>query len=277
MHIKRHLPLCLYMLMAAVHGLLVMQGCDMIEYHPYDLRIEGETGINDKNIAALEAKCKGKTSISFAVISDTQRWYDETVDAVNAINSRSKDIDFVIHTGDLSDFGLKLEFEKQRDILNGLQMPYVCLLGNHDCLATGKEVYNRIFGNENFSFVAGNVFFLCLNTNALEFDYTQAVPDFTYIESQIRQMPGQVTQSVVAMHAPPFSEQFNNNVARVFQAYLKQLPDLQCCIYGHVHSLGETDFFGDGTMYYACPCAKKRIYLLFTITPDNYTYEVVSY
>ena len=40
----------------------------------------------------------------------------------------------MLHTGDMSDFGLKLEFEKQRDILSGLKVPYVCLLGNHDCL-----------------------------------------------------------------------------------------------------------------------------------------------
>ena len=248
----------------------------MIEYHPYDTRIEGETGLTEKNVRLIEEKTRGKREFRFAMISDTQRRYDETEKVVELLNRRG-DIDFVLHGGDVADFGETKEFLWARDFLNKLQMPYVCLLGNHDCLGTGFDVYQKVFGEDNFAFTAGNVRFVCLNTNALEFDYTQAVPDFTYIESQIRQMPGQVTQSVVAMHAPPFSEQFNNNVARVFQAYLKQLPDLQCCIYGHVHSLGETDFFGDGTMYYACPCAKKRIYLLFTITPDNYTYEVVSY
>lgn len=121
----------------------------------------------------------GKEEFSFVLISDTQRWYDETEDAVNAINERN-DVDFVIHCGDLSDFGMKMEFEKQRDILNRLSVPYVCLLGNHDCLATGKEVFNTIFGDENFAFTAGNVRFVCLNTNALEFDYSEAVPDFSF-------------------------------------------------------------------------------------------------
>ena len=105
----------------------------MIEYHPYDLDIDGETDVNRRNIERIETATYRKEEIRFAVISDTQRWYDETEDAVEALNRRD-DLDFVLHTGDMSDFGLKLEFEKQRDILSGLKVPFVCLLGNHDCL-----------------------------------------------------------------------------------------------------------------------------------------------
>ena len=89
-----------------------------------------------------------------------------------------------------------MEFEKQRDILNRLNVPYVCLLGNHDCLATGKEVFNTIFGDENFSFTAGNVRFVCLNTNALEFDYSEAVPDFSFLERELQNFPSQGKHSI---------------------------------------------------------------------------------
>lgn len=167
------------------NGTILLLGCDMIEYHPYDLDIHGETDINAKNIRLIEEKLNRKEKISFAVISDTQRWYDETQEVVDLINRRN-DIDFVVHTGDISDFGMKLEFEKQRDILNVLRVPYVCLLGNHDCLATGQEVFNRIFGPENFSFTAGNTHFICLNTNALEFDYSAAIPDFTFLKDELK-------------------------------------------------------------------------------------------
>ena len=40
------------------------------------------------------------------MISDTQRWYNSTEDVVKALNARG-DIDFVIHGGDQSDFGVK--------------------------------------------------------------------------------------------------------------------------------------------------------------------------
>ncbi len=34
---------------------LFMGGCDMIDYHPYDVRISGPTDINNRNIAKIEA------------------------------------------------------------------------------------------------------------------------------------------------------------------------------------------------------------------------------
>lgn len=142
---------------------LFMGSCDLIDYHPYDVRITGETDVNTHNITQIEENCKGKTTLRFVTMGDSQRWYDETVDFVNSLNARD-DIDFVIHSGDMSDFGLTDEFLWQRDIMNKLKVPYVTLIGNHDCLGTGEEAYRAIFGDPNFSFIAGRVKFVCLNT-----------------------------------------------------------------------------------------------------------------
>lgn len=162
---------------------LLAAGCDHIEYHPYDTDISGEQDINAKNIARIEAACRGRQTVRFAMISDTQRWYDETEKAVEALNARD-DIDFVLHGGDLSDFGLKKEFMWQRDILNRLRVPYVCLLGNHDCQGTGEAVFEKIFGPSDFAFTAADVRFVCLNTNAMEYDYSHPVPDFDFLEHE---------------------------------------------------------------------------------------------
>ena len=139
---------------------LLMGSCDMIDYHPYDVRINGETDVNAHNIAEIEQKCKDKTTIKFVTMGDSQRWYDETLDFVGEINKRD-DIDFVIHGGDMSDFGVTDEFLWQRDIMNKLRVPYVALIGNHDCLGTGEETYRAVFGDPNFSFIAGRVKFVC--------------------------------------------------------------------------------------------------------------------
>ena len=155
--------------------------CDMVEYHPYDLDIDGETEVNRKQMARIEAA------------------------------------------------------------------------------------------------TAGNVRFVCLNTNALEFDYTQAVPDFDFLDRELRSLPAGVEKTVVAMHAGPYSEQFNNNVAAIFHRYICQFPGLQFCIYGHGHSVAENEFFEDGISYYECACAKKRSYLYFTISEEGYRYEAVDY
>lgn len=254
---------------------VLLIGCQ-VDYHPYDTRIDGEQGINAKNIARIEAATAGKRIVRVAMISDSQRWYDETRDVVRALNSRD-DIDFVIHTGDVADFGMKVEFERQRDILSNLHVPYVVLIGNHDCLATGETIFKRIFGEPNFAFTAGCLRFICLNTNALEFDHSVPVPDFSYMKRQYEQFPAEATKTVVAMHAKPFTEQFDNNVAQTFQYYVRQYPNLQCCLNGHGHNFAIDDVFNDGVLYYECDNVGKRTYLLFTFDEEGYTYERIAF
>ena len=237
---------------------------------------DGECGINAKNIARIEAPTAGKSAIRFAVISDTQRWYDETREAVSALNARG-DIDFVLHTGDMADFGMKAEFERQRDILNRLHVPYVVLLGNHDCLATGEEIFRTIFGDFNTAFTAGNVRILCLNTNALEFDLREAVPNFEFIETELTEFPPEASKTIVAMHAKPYTEQFGDNVAKGFQYLVTRFPGLQCCINGHGHNYKVVDLFGDGVLYHECDNIAKRSYLLFTVNDEGYACERIEF
>lgn len=253
-----------------------MAGCELIEYHPYDTRIEGETGLTQKNITRIEQKMEGRRSFRFAMISDTQRRYDETRDMVNDINRRG-DIDFVVHGGDMADFGETKEFMWARDFLNELTMPYVCLLGNHDCLGTGFDVYLHIFGDDNFAFTAGNVRFVCLNTNALEYDYSHPVPDFDFLENELRNMPAHVEKTIVVMHVPPGDSEFNNNVRYAFQHYLTYFPKLQFCLYGHIHRWVESEPFNDGVKYYGCDWAGNRGYYVITITEDGYEIEQCNF
>lgn len=256
--------------------IMMLQGCDLLESHPYDVDVSGEKHLTDKNIALIESALAGKREFVFAMISDTQRGYDETADAVESINSRGE-VDFVVHGGDFTEFGATREFEWQRDILERLDMPYVGVIGNHDCVATGLDAYTTIFGRLDYAFTAGDVRFLCLNTNALEFDYSVAVPDFEFLQHELMGISSEIRRTVVLMHAGPFSEQFNNNAVDKFHWFLKHFPDLQFCLYGHGHNLEASDLFGDGVMYYECANIKKRSYLLFTIKEEGYDYEVVEF
>lgn len=256
--------------------MVFLSGCDLFQVHPYDGRLSGELSMNSRNIAVIEQKLENKESFKFAFISDTQGWYDDTEAVVRNINSRD-DIDFVIHGGDVADYGVTKEFLWQRDILNRLKMPYVVLIGNHDCLANGEEIFVSVFGVVNYSFMAGNVKFVCLNTNALEQDYSRPVPDFQFIRKENDQENTKHQKTIVAMHARPDSEQFNVNVADVFHDEIKKYPNLLFCLNGHDHHLTATDIFNDGIYYYGTPNVHKRKYMIFTITKDDSSYEVVDF
>lgn len=255
---------------------ILTHSCELIDYHPYDVRIKGETGINGRNTARIEADLAGKKHFRFALISDTQRWYDETEEMVQHINQQD-DVDFVIHGGDQADFGMTQEFLWMRDIMNELNCPYTCIIGNHDCLGTGVETFKEVYGPLNYAFTAGNVRFLCLQTNALEYDDPLSVPNFTFLDEELEHTSPEVKRTIVVMHTQPYDYQFNNNVAKIFQAYLKQFPNLMFCLHGHGHKFQVNDLFNDGILYYECPSAGKRSYLLFDINENGYDYEVVEF
>ena len=262
---------------ALLLGSTAFSACELIDYHPYDTRVDGKSHINAQNIERIEATTAGKKTIRFVLISDTQRWYDETKAAVKSINARD-DIDFVLHCGDLTDFGVTREFEVQRDILEGLRIPYVALLGNHDCLGTGADVYRHMFGNPDFTFNAGDVHFLCINSNAFEYDYSVDIPNFSFIRNDIETFPSNMRRTVVAMHAQPTSEQFNNNVSELFEYEIRKYPGLAFCMCGHGHHTQVNEWFDDGVLYYECAAAKHREYLIFTLDEEGgYSYETVDY
>ena len=156
-------------------------------------------------------------------------------------------------------------------------MPSVVLLGNHDCLGTGNQSYSTIFGDPDFSFIAGGVKFVCLNTNAIEYDYSRPVPNFDFMEAERSRDSLSFNRTVVCMHAAPYSEQFNNNVAKVFNYYIHQFPQLQFCLDGHGHHTQTEDLYGDGTLFYMASSCHFHEYYLFTITPKGYKYEVVKF
>ena len=63
----------------------------------------------------------------------------------------------------------------------------------------------------------------------------------------------------------------------VFEQYVLSFPNTLFCLYGHSHNISVKDLFGAGLLYYECPNIAKRIYLLFTINENDYTYEAVEY
>lgn len=255
----------------------LLLSCDsLFDTHPYDVNFKGETGINARNIARIEQASASKDTLRIAFISDTHGWYTDAKDEVAALNRRT-DIDFVIHCGDLTDTGTAKEFEWIRDILGSLCVPYVALIGNHDFLGTGNQAYRTMYGPMDFTFIAARTKFLCLNTNATEYDYMAAVPNFDYMEEEMKRDSARFDRTIVVMHAPPYSDQFNNNVAKVFRLYLEFLPGLVCCIYGHNHNDVVTNIYDDDLTFYGIDCAAHRNYRVMTLTPDGYEMEQVYY
>ena len=255
---------------------ILMTSCDgAFDIHPYDVNVKGEIGINAKQMAIIESRFADKETLRVAFISDTHLWLSDARAQVADVNTRN--VDFVVHCGDLTDTATKNEFEWSRDILQKLNAPWVALIGNHDFLGTGDQTYEVMYGAFDFSFIAGRIKFVCLNTNATEYDYLAAVPNFDYMEEEMTKDSDKFDRTVLVMHAPPYSDQFNNNVCKAFRRYLDYFPGLMCCVYGHNHNDTVVDFYDDGLIFYGIDCAQHRNYRIMTITPEGYDMEQVFY
>ena len=264
-------------------SIVLLASCDdVFQTHPYDVHIKGEHNLNTKNMARIEEAFTDNDTLRIAFISDTHLWHSDARDEVADVNHMN--VDFVVHCGDLTDTGTTKEFEWSRDILNGLRMPYVALIGNHDFLGTGDQTYSVMYGKMDFSFIAARVKFVCLNTNATEYDYMAAVPNFDFMEEETTRDSARFDRTVIVMHAPPYCDQFNNNVCKAFRRYLDFFPGLMCCVYGHCHGDDVGSLYDDDlrqsvrtVVFWGIDCAEHRNYRIMTITPDGYEMEQIRY
>ncbi len=268
-------------LVAASLTAITLSGCDMFEYHPYSTEFEGRTNIHAASIEQIERLCKDKEEITFAFITDTQGSNTNMQNAIRLIRERG-DIDFIVHGGDQTDFGLPKEFMWCRDLLETSGLPYVSVIGNHDCLGNGEHTFEYIYGTPNFTFNAGYIHFVCLNTVALEYDYSHPVPDFNFIEEDIATVnklnaeKDSIKRTIAVMHSRPGDDQFNNNVGKVFNLYVAQYPNL-FCVNGHNHCDDVSDIFDNGIIYYGCTNIKERAYYVFKIRKDGYDFEKITF
>jgi len=263
-------------ILVVLSGYLFAACKEVFDVHPYDMRFDGEGGINATQIAEIKKLYNDKDTLRIAFISDTHGWYTETKDEIANINSRS-DIDFVIHCGDLTDTGTTKEYEAIRTELDKLNVPYIALIGNHDFLGTGDQAYEWMFGSKNFSFIVSRIKFVCLDTNAMEYDRVAAVPDFDYMEEQMVADSANFDRTILVMHAAPYSDEFNNNVSKAFNYYTIRFKGLMFCVYGHDHVDITHRIYEDGPLYYGIDCALHRNYKIFTITPDGYEEERIDF
>lgn len=268
----------------------MLTSCDNFEYHPYSADIDGPVGLTDRNIAEIKHKITS-LPLTFAFITDTQGSDADLKDALKVIKTRG-DIDFIVHGGDQTDFGLTREFLWCRDIMEKCGLPYITVIGNHDSLGNGEEIYKYVYGVTNYSFDVAGVHFVCLNTNALEYDYSEPVPDLGFITADaVAAKEASATQTVVVMHSHPYDEQFNNNVADPFLYYLRSYPGMGdnderredgtfrrgFCVNGHNHSFDVSEIGSRGILFYQCANIAKRQFFVFAVTSEGYEMEKVDF
>jgi len=251
-------------------------GCNSDEYSPNQVfNRNTPTNVNAKEIAALPQKPTG-TTIRIAVSGDTQRSYQESQLFVDQINARN-DIDFVVLNGDISDFGLLLEFDGIFKIYDGLKVPFISVIGNHDLVANGRAVYERMFGPLNFTFNYAGIKFICHDTNGREYDFNGSTPNMSWLKTNLKLDAG-ITNLVAFSHVPPTDGDFDPKLVNPYEDLLNQTPGLIASIHSHRHAKLETFYKnGTGIPFIITNAIVKRAYTIVEIKNGQITAQEINF
>ena len=253
--------------------LLTLLGCkDLIQYNLQEVRLdEDETNLNLKNIPKIEALPRRDT-LKFILIGDTQRFYDQVEDFVTAANKRD-DISFVVLAGDISDFGLNREFRWVHRELKKLKMPYIGVIGNHDMLANGRLIFNKMYGPENFSFSCNGTRFICLNTNSREVGFDGSIPNLSWLENELQQAAAYRNAFVIS-HVAPFSKaDFDQKLELPYASLLAKSRNVRASLHAHDHTTNRVRPYEGGMEYFVIGTVHYKTYAVITVWDDQYTIE----
>ncbi len=206
------------------------------EVTPFDVKPDACTGLsiesNLQKLRELESANPNKTSFKVALVGDPQTKPQSMQQVVERINQRT-DIDFMFVLGDLSDTGLQQEFDWVCKSLRKSKVPFITVVGNHDALSNGKEIWRRYFGPFDFSFSFLGTKFIAYNDNGYEF---ANVPDQDFLRREAEVKLGETRYHTIgASHVQPNSEVHD----LPFQAqFLRNMNDagIRMTIHGHRHS-----------------------------------------
>lgn len=255
--------------------IFVAASCDLFEYNPNQIILEeDEKDLNKKNMAKIKVIAPPDT-LKFILMGDTQRFYDESDAFIKSANLFN-DVSFVVHAGDISDFGLTQELIWVNDIMKNLKFPYLTVVGNHDLLANGKKAYRRMFGAFDYAFEYGDNRFIFINTNSREYAFDGTVPDLDWLREQLGNNP-ENKNTIIISHMPPYDIDFDEGLEMEFARLLAEDEHVRLSLHGHQHSFNDSVFYDDGVRYFVTTSMNKRGYALISVWEGGYAIEKISY
>jgi len=221
----------------------------------------------------------GQQSFKFAHVTDThvggatgEEDLRRTVKDLNTL----KDIDFVILSGDITEFGADQELKLAKRILDSLQLPWYVIPGNHDgnWSENGANTFRTVFGGETFFFKHKGYEFIGTNSGPNMRMSPGQIPreNLVWMDSIFAANPDRQTPLIYINHYPQDSS-LNN----WFDA-LKRVKtrNVQLAFCGHGHANKAYDWEGiPGVMGRSNLRANKAVggYNIVTIGDGKASYQ----
>ncbi|MFA5328601.1 MAG: PQQ-binding-like beta-propeller repeat protein [Prolixibacteraceae bacterium] len=217
-------------------------------------------------------------AIRFAHVTDTHvggsTGAEDLARTVDDINSQS-DVDFVILSGDVTEFGSEKELLEAKSIISKLNMPCYVVPGNHDSKwsESGNNDFVRIFGAEDFTFEKNGFLFIGTASGPNMRMAPGLVPheQIIFLDSVLMQMKNR-DQPIIFINHYPLDETLANWYEVIDRLKTR---NIQATLLGHGHVNKLFNFEGiSGVMGRSNLRSKNEIggYNIVTITSDTLFY-----
>ncbi|MVZ61761.1 PQQ-binding-like beta-propeller repeat protein [Sphingobacterium humi] len=178
----------------------------------------------------------------FAQVTDTHvggaTGADDLRRTVKDLNTM-KDIDFVILSGDVTEFGSDLELALAKQILDSLQLPLYVVPGNHDSnwSESGANSFRKVFGAETFFFSHKGFQFIGTTSGPNMRMSPGQIPreNLVWMDSVFLANPDANTP-LIAINHYPLDESLNNWYASIDRLKARNVQ-LALCGHGHQNHL----------------------------------------
>lgn len=248
---------------------LLLFGCsDLTDYSPDDTDVDSQ----GKNINEAE-KITGNSdlhsdTLKFALFSDTHENYDDLADAIKSINARS-DLQFAVSCGDITRSGLAQEYQWYLRTAGRISHPLITAIGNHDNLVNGLNMYKKLFGDPNLSFICGKYKFIVFGCTMTE-NYDGS-PKYKWLKGELTDS---IHIKVFISHFAPYTGDIDYLNRLVLNNILKS-GDVKLCLHGHFHSYN--DLYYNGIHTIIADRIKSREYYIIKLTGDKSFVETIKF
>ncbi len=179
-------------------------------------------------------------SFKFAHVTDTHvggaTGADDLRHTVKDLNAL-KDIDFVILSGDITEFGADQELKLAKQILDSLQLPWYVIPGNHDgnWSENGANTFRTVFGGETFFFRHKGYQFIGTNSGPNMRMSPGQIPreNLVWMDSIFAANPDRQTPLIYINHYPQDSSL--NNWFDALKRVKTRNVQLALCGHGHAN------------------------------------------
>ncbi|SUI97404.1 Lipoprotein yfgL precursor [Sphingobacterium spiritivorum] len=191
-------------------------------------------------LCLLVAQSLSAQSFRFAHVTDTHvggaTGADDLRRTVKDLNAQQQ-LDFVILSGDITEFGADAELRLAKQILDSLQLPWYVIPGNHDgnWSENGANTFRTVFGGETFFFRHKGYMFMGTNSGPNMRMSPGQIPreNLVWMDSVFKANPDAQTPLIYINHYPQDSSL--NNWFEAIDRVKKRNVQLAFCGHGHAN------------------------------------------